>query len=881
MTLEHFSNKLQDYCRLTGNSRKTLAHELGLHPTLLSHKLKGTDNRTLTHAEVKAIVKILAKWEAISSQDEAMELLALVNCPSFTTLEWRSSPLNQLEGSRLGQVAASINLASRAGFTSQGAGFPATPGYSPDNGRHRHNLPSQLSSFIGREKQTQDVKRALSTFRLVTLTGAGGVGKTRLSLEVAIQVLDRFTEGVWLVELAPLSDPDLITQTIATTLGLSEQAGRPLLATVSDYLRSRCLLLVLDNCEHLIAECARVVDSLMRNSSELHILVTSREALSISGEMTYHVPSLNLPEPHTMPEVEFLAGYEAIRLFKERAGAGNPDFSLTYHNAAAVVQVCRHLDGIPLALELAAARIKVLQVGQLAAHLNDCFRLLNGGSRTALPRHQTLQALVDWSYELLTPAEKRLLAHVSVFAGGWTLGAAKAVSGDSGSREDLEGYDILDVLSGLVNKSLVQLDQYNEKGEARYSLLETIRQYGMEKLQASGEEGEVRERHLSYFANLLEEVGSKLRGPEQLEMLKLLDRELDNIRTAIDYGLRWEEFEKVAKLTNHIYWDIRGYYSEGRRYMEQLLAFPAFRGVSRGKSLFTIGFLAQRQGDNQVIAYYKECVAISREHKDKPLQINAFVALSFIGLEHGIKYSEVGSFTQAREWLEQALTLCEEIGSLSKPAIQLNLGMVLIELGEYAKALPLLEEAGASGCPHVSIALSLGNRARIALIEEDYAAVHFYMARVWSISEEIGFHLGKTDALCYRGINWANEAKFEEAIRSLEESLVMCLKGGMRNVTSNSLVGVARLLTQIGQKSGGALYCEQIACLCGAIWALVGSPGVNEPLLVAPFRSYYHQARAIARSSLDEAIFEGAFARGQAMTLEEAIAYGRGTMNNL
>ena len=324
-----------------------------------------------------------------------------------------------------------------------------------------------MTSFIGRQNDLMETRRLLPATRLLTLIGPGGTGKTRLSLQLAAEVLDAFSDGAWLVELAPVSDPALLPQTVASVWDVREQPGRPLMATLSDYLRPKTLLLILDNCEHLVDACAQLATALLTACPRLKILASSREALGVAGETAYRVPSLSLPDPRQPPSFESLSHSEAARLFIERAQASQPHFAPAAHNFSAIAQICQRLDGIPLALELAAARVKLFTVEQIAVRLDDRFRLLTGGSRTALPRQQTLRALVDWSYDLLPEPECGALRRLSVFAGGWTFEAAEAIVGP----------EALDLLSHLVDKSLVVAEEQPQSGETRYRLLETIRQY--------------------------------------------------------------------------------------------------------------------------------------------------------------------------------------------------------------------------------------------------------------------------------------------------------------------------------------------------------------------------------------------------------------------
>ncbi|HKV44222.1 MAG TPA: AAA family ATPase, partial [bacterium] len=343
---------------------------------------------------------------------------------------------------------------------------------------HAHNLPHPVSSFVGRDREIAEVTRLISTSRLVTLTGAGGCGKTRLALRVAAAVLEAYPDGVWLVELAALADPALVLQSVASAVGVREVSGHPLPAAVVEHLRAKKLLLLVDNCEHLVEACAQAARTLLNACPELRVLATSQEVLGIPGEVAWRVPSLSLPDVCGDSDIRALAECEAVRLFVERAAAVQPSFVLTARSAAAVADVCRALDGIPLAIELAAARVAALPVEEIAARLNDRFALLTQGERAALPRHRTLRAAMDWSYHLLPEAERALLRRLAVFAGGWTLEAAEAVCATDGAV----GFYVLDLLTQLVLKSLVLIDQ---QAPARYRFLETVRQYGLVQLAAA------------------------------------------------------------------------------------------------------------------------------------------------------------------------------------------------------------------------------------------------------------------------------------------------------------------------------------------------------------------------------------------------------------
>ncbi len=588
-----------------------------------------------------------------------------------------------------------------------------------------NNLPIQLSSFIGREREIVQVKQLFATTRLLTLTGSGGCGKTRLALQAAAEVLEDFEDGVWLVEFASVSDPNLVAQKVAFTLNLREQQGRPLLATIADYLQLKHLLLVLDNCDHLITTCAQLVDTLLRGCPQLRIFATSREALRMAGEVSLRVPSLSLPDPSRSPSWESLTQYEAIRLFTERATAALPTFTLTSQNAGAVVQVCHRLDGIPLAIELAAARIRALSLEQIAKRLDDRFQLLTGGIRTSLPRQQTLKATMDWSYDELSTQELILFRRLSVFASGFALEAVEAVC--AGDRVNPD--EVLDVFSRLVEKSLVEVE--NKAESSRYRLLETVRQYSRDRLRESGEAEQFHTQHRDWYLGLAERIEPELQGPDESMWLDRLDLEHDNLRAALEWSTRHEESDEALRLAGALgwFWFIRGYWSEGREWLERALARS--RGdatAARAKALYRAGFLAWRLGDyGQAVALSEESLTLCKKGGDDwgsafSLQTLGAVAryqgeyaraevlheeslrifrglrekwgiafaLSFLGL---VAYRQ-GSYERATGLYDESLSLFRGLRQQWGTAIALhNLGIAQCCQGNYARAIALHEES--------------------------------------------------------------------------------------------------------------------------------------------------------------------------------------------
>ena len=476
-----------------------------------------------------------------------------------------------------------------------------------------NNLPIQLTSFIGREKEIQEAIRLFKKARLVTFTGPGGTGKTRLAIQVANELLNQYPDGVWMVELAPILDPLLVPRTTAFAIGLREEPYRPVIDMLCDYLREKKMLLLLDNCEHLIEVCVQMADTLLHACHQVHILATSREALGIAGETLYLVPSLTRPDTRNLPALDALKQYEAIQLFIDRATSAVPSFTLTNKNAFSIAHICQRLDGIPLAIELVATKIRVLSPGQIAQRLDDRFHLLLSGSRTALPRHQTLQAAIDWSYNLLSPGEQTLFRRLSVFLGGWTLEIAESVcpDGDTTNRDALKTRNVLDLLTQLVNKSLVMTQEQN--GEIRYHMLEAIRQFGSDKLLETNESESLGDRHLEYFLQLAETAAPHLIRPEQVAWLDRLEAEHDNLCAALGWSLGKERPECALRLAASLgtFWNIHCHWKEGAGWLENALAIPMedptpSEKAARARALYQQAELANRLDDIERMKYSAE-----------------------------------------------------------------------------------------------------------------------------------------------------------------------------------------------------------------------------------------------------------------------------------
>src|SRR5215831_4045828 len=521
-------------------------------------------------------------------------------------------------------------------FQLEGDGLPADfpPLRSLDSPKLRNNLPSQVSSFIGRDAELAEVRRLVAGSRLVTLTGAGGAGKTRLGLQAAAGLLDGSGDGVWFADLAPLQDPDLVTATVAHVLGIREDPSRPLIDTLTDAVGRRSLLVLLDNCEHVIDACSKLADALLRACPNITLLATSREPLRIDGEQVHRVPSLGTPAADD--DAEKIRASESVRLFADRAAQHGAPLAWDEPTASVVGRICRRLDGLPLAIELAAARLRLMSVTELDARLDQRFSILTDGSRTALPRHQTLRAVVDWSWELLTSAERRVLAGLSVFAGGFDLAAAEAVT----ASEDVLPDEVIGHLGTLVDKSLTQFNDTGA-GPARYRLLETVRQYAARQLEAQGPAAAAaRIAHRDHYLALAEAAAPQLGARDQARWLDRLDLELGNLRAAIAFCLTQADPAPGLRLAASLrgFWKVRGHATEAVDALRALLELPAASAemLPRARALACAAYLVEQAGSYATAERYcEEALAMARGAGDEHLIADLLEIRAFILLRQG------------------------------------------------------------------------------------------------------------------------------------------------------------------------------------------------------------------------------------------------------
>ncbi|MCP2317699.1 non-specific serine/threonine protein kinase [Nocardia amikacinitolerans] len=682
-------------------------------------------------------------------------------------------------------------------------------------------LPLELTSFIDRRTEVAQVRNRLASSRLVTLTGIGGVGKTRLALRAASLVRKDFADGLWLIELADVTDPSLLLAVVAAGLGLRDESTRPLPEVIAEFLSGRESLLVLDNCEQLAPEVAGLVEPWLQSCPDLRILATSREPLDIPGEAVFRVSPLPVPDPDKEPSLRGLPRYDAVTLFADRATAVIPDFEPTADNGAAIARICARLDGIPLAIELAAARMRTMSPEQILQRLDDRYALLTRASRTAPTRQQTLRWCVDWSYQLCDPAEQRLWARLSVFAGGFELDAAEDICG-----ADLPPGGPLDVLSSLVDKSILIRDEAG--GVVRFRMLETLREYGRQKLYDVGEYGDMRRRHRDWYQRLAMDAEAGWISDRQPYWLARLEREQPNLRDALEYCLD-ENSEEAAEAglrtatALFMFWNFRGMYSEARSWIARVLDHPARQPVpDRVKALYVGCVLASMQGDLQAADSLVEQGRVLTEQAPTPM-VQALIAYCEGGLQfyRGELAAASDSFERAADGFSS-----DRSGYLYVAALTV-LGWVHELTGDTERALE-------------------------------------YHRQVLSITEACGESLFRSAALRDTSIAVWQQGEGSEAIDLLQRALRLNRRVGSPVVAALSLEALAWIVGADGD-------AERAAVLMGAVqelWRSVGSPEG-----IFPMPQHHDECVRLARSALGTRRFDSSFGHGRAMSMDEAVSY--------
>jgi predicted ATPase/DNA-binding CsgD family transcriptional regulator len=775
----------------------------------------------------------------------------------------------------------------------------------------KYNVPARLTSLIGREREVEATCTLLRRpeIRLLTLTGTGGVGKTRLALQVATELLADFPDGVCFVSLAPISDPTLVIPTIAHTFELKETAARPALDLLKASLGDKHLLLLLDNFEQVLAAAPPLTD-LLASCPHLTILVTSRATLHVGGEHEFPVPPLILPDLNQLPPTETLSGYAAVALFVLRAQAAKPTFHLTATNAHAVAEICVQLDGLPLAIELAAARSKLLPPQALLTRLEQRLTLLTSGGQDAPVRQQTLRNTLAWSYDLLSPQDQRLFRQLSVFVGGCTLEAVEAIC----AALDGETGRVFEEVASLLDQSLLQQTE-SEGEEPRLMMLETIHEYGLEALAASGEMEATQRAHALYYLALAEEAEPELHGPQQAAWLERLAREHDNLRAAMRWSLEpeaaWQSREIALRLGGTLvrFWYIRGHYSEGRNFLERALAGSEGVAASlRANALIAAAIMALIQGDyEQGEALCEESLALFRELGDKRGMAHTLYYLGGGGQDWGGIARTRGNLAVARSLTEEGLAVDRELGDKRGIAWDLlSLAGLLSQQGEYTRARDLLEESlemhrelgnamgisgslqwltwvlflsqGDSATVHSliekclvlfrelgdkeAIAFSFYVSGQVALSQGDAAAARSLAEESVVLYKELGYRQGMTWSLSALASVVAVQGDHVAARALYEESLAVARKIGDKWAIASSLKGLAGVVATQGEPA----WAAQLWGAAEALREVMGAP------IPPVYRADYERAVAAARAQLGEKAFAAAWAQGRSMTPEQALA---------
>lgn len=717
------------------------------------------------------------------------------------------------------------------------------------------NLPQPLTSFVGRATEVSEARRLLATSRLVTLFGLGGIGKTRLSIQLAEAALPNYPDGVWLVELAPLVNEHLVAQAVASVLGVQEQAGQSLRQSLVEFVKDRRMLLVVDNCEHLHIASARLIKDLLQHGQHLRIIATSREPLGITGESAYRVPPLSVPDPQTKLSVAQLAEVAAVRLFVERATDAQSTFRLSDANVSTVTEICRCLDGIPLALELAAVRVRALSLATIAAKLSARFELLTGGDPTTLPRQQTLRGCIDWSYELLAEREGILLQRLSVFAGGWTLEAAEAITADP----KLPANEVAGHMIKLVEKSVVAMD--HEGG--RYRLLETVRQYARDRLHEAEVTGSIQQRHRDHFLAMAEQAEPELAGAGQAEWLGRLDRDYENLRGALEWSARDVGSAAGLRFCGALFrfWCARGYLSEGREWCGRFLENRGDdRSFERAKALNAAGNLAFMQGEfASARELHETCLALRRFNDDR-----TGIAASLNNL--GLVADQLGDRALAKALAEESLGIHRELRNLNEIAIcLLNLGVLEYEQGAFAVARVRFEESLAISRQVESqggIARALANLGSVAIWMGDYTEAEKFHLEDLAIQRALGDELGIATCQINLGAVAYMQQRLETACELLKEGLKTVRRVGDTWGIAVALEQLAPTVAALGSALEAAMYW-------GAAERL--REKIGSQLVPCERVRHDERIRKARAGHADDAAFDAAWLQGRAMSIHKMV----------
>ena len=853
-----FSDSVQTYLRTSGYSQKELADELGLHPKVLSRKLNASANARLTHQEVQRIIITLARWRAITAQEEAFHLLELagVEPTIFSDDQWQTPPLSTLAAKR----------AQPTPFSS--SSFPT---YT-----HKHNLPTPITRLIGREWAVERLRQLLKRedVRLVTLVGSGGSGKTRLALHVANELVGMFAHGVWFVALAGQRDPALVPMSIMQALNIQSTPGLPPLQSLITYLKNRQLLLVLDNFEQ-VGEAASVVDEMLIAVPGLKVLVTSRAVLRLSGEHTFSVPPLDVPDPSTAPGERKLSHYGAVQLFIERAQAIEPDFALTAENAAVIAQICARVDGLPLALELAAARIKVLPPALLLERLSKArLPVLTRGAINLPSRQQTLRNTITWSYDLLSRAEQVWFRRLGIFSRSWSLEAAEAMLEAEDAKDTPVSSSALDMLEQLVDNSLL-VRVPAENGQARFSMLETLREYALEQLANEGQCERLRDWHARYYLREAEAGERGLRGPEQLVWLSRLGADRDNFRTALEWSLQRARegmsisgtlpaqsmAERIAVAGSRTfyskgvsgnallaielclrmsaalrpYWEWQGHLTEGRYWLEAALEVPLDGGVgetalaARAKALSEASRLMCLQNDQaRAVELAEESIALWRQLDDPS-------GLATALLHRGWATHAQGEYETAKRVYWEGL---EHLSSVEDA---------------WLRAQLLFYVGAAAGFTY------------------DFDRMRECYRQSRELFEQVGDTSAVADVLKDHGGMLLLEGNCEQAIEYLLKSMKLCYQLGHKQYMTTGMC-LLSLAFGMREKPDPATASIHSAQLQGAADGLMDAIGLDPWTRSNPMAQIIRQH---IRSRVDEQRYEAAWSAGRALSLEQAIDLAR------